>query len=200
MLQYVTCDDVFLNFTHSLVSDKGRYLLALKRSPLLKMAETFADCQSSVTIHKSRDFWKIAISDEDISLISSLRILGEIMSGSHALFELILLRSFATSSWVTMMSDNGWLGSPLGFAILEESSCVKVKSYCQFRILALSIESACFFPFSIRGATLQLSFRNDFMNDQNLFCFTWFRSFSGHQVQSAYQCVSSMPVFQTSVL
>ena len=96
------------------------------------------------------------------------------MSGSQAFFGFILLKSFATPSSVTMMSGIGEQGSSLGCGILEVSSRVKVDSYCQFRILALSFGSACIFPFSFRGATPQSSFLRDFINDQNLFCFPGF--------------------------
>ena len=98
------------------------------------MAETFADPQSSGTVPESRDFWKIAISDADISSASSLRILAGIMSGPQALFGLIFLKSFAAPSSVTMMAGIGEQGSPLGCGILEVSSRVKVDSYCLFRI------------------------------------------------------------------
>ena len=138
------------------------------------MAETFADRQSSGTVPESRDFWKIAVSDGDISSGSSLRILAGIMSGPQALFVFILLNSFATPSFVTMMSVIGEQGSPLGCGILEVPSRVKVDSYCLFRILALSFGSACIFPFSFRLETPQLSFLRDFIYDQNLFCFPGF--------------------------
>ena len=81
------------------------------------MAETFADRQSSGTMPESRDFWKIAVSDEDISSANSLRILAGIMSGPQALFGFILLNSFATLSSGTMMSGIGEQGSPLGCGI-----------------------------------------------------------------------------------
>ena len=100
------------------------------------------------------------------------------MSGPQVLFGLILLRSFATPSSVTMMLGIGWQDSPLVFCMLEVSSRVKVDSYCLFGILALSFGATSIFPFSFMGATLQLSFLSDLMNDQNLFCFPGFRSFS----------------------
>ena len=78
------------------------------------MAERFVDRQSSGTVPELRDFWKIAVSDGDISSASSLRILAGIMSGPQALFGFILLNSFATPSSVTMMSGIGEQGSPLG--------------------------------------------------------------------------------------
>ena len=81
------------------------------------MAETFADCQSSGTVPESRDFWKIAVSDGDISSASYLRILAGIMSGPQALFGFILLNSLATPSFITMMSGIGGQGSPLGCGI-----------------------------------------------------------------------------------
>ena len=148
------------------------------------MAETFADHQSSETIPKSRDFWKIAI--RDISSASSLRILDGIMSGPQNLFGLILLRSFATPSLVAMMVGIGWQGSPLGFGILEVSSRVKANSHCLFRILALYSRSASIFYFSFMGATMQLSFLSDFINDQNLFCFPGIWSFSGSPMSIRY--------------
>ena len=143
------------------------------------MAETFADCQSSGTVLESRDIWKIAFSNGDISLASSLRILAGILSGLQALFGFIFLKSFATPSSVTMMSGIVEHCSPLGCGMFEVSSRVKVDSYCLFKILALSFGSACIFPFSFRGATPQMSFLRDFMNDQNLFCLPGFKSFSG---------------------
>ena len=125
------------------------------------------------------DFWKITVSDGDISSARSLvRILAGIMSGPQALFGLIYLMGFATPSSVTIMLGIGWQGSPLGFGMLEVSSRVNVDSYCLFGILALSFGSNCIFLFSLRDVTPQLSFLVDFMNDQNLFCFPGFRSFS----------------------
>ena len=89
-------------------------MLALKRSPFLKMVETFADRQSGA-VPESRDFWKIAVSNGDISSASSLRILAGIMAGQQALFGFIFFKSFATPSSVTMMSGiDIEHGSPLG--------------------------------------------------------------------------------------
>ena len=52
-------------------------MLALKRSPFLKMAETFADRQSSGTVTESRDFWKIAISN------GYMHLFGEFFKGPY---------------------------------------------------------------------------------------------------------------------
>ena len=64
-----------------------------------------------------------------MSSASSLRILAGIMSGPQALFGLILLKSFATPSSVTMMAGIGEQSSLLGCGKLEVSSRVKVDSY-----------------------------------------------------------------------
>ena len=121
-------------------------MLALKRSRFfLKMAETFADHQSSGTVPESRDFWKIAVSNGDISLASSLRILAGIMSGSQALFGFNFLKNFATPSSTTMMSGIVEHGSPLDCGMFEVSSRVKVDSYCLFKIIRVCVHLSILF-------------------------------------------------------
>ena len=182
MSQDVAYNDVFLNYTTQTCQWNRAVVAGLETVPFLKKAETFADRQSSGTVPKSRDFWKIAVSDGDISSASSLRILTGIMSGPRALFAFIFLKSFATPSSVTIMSGIVEHGSPLGWGIFEVSSRVKGDSYCLLKILALSFGSACIFPFSFRGATPQLSFLRNFMNYQNLFFLPGFKSFSGSPI------------------
>ena len=93
-----------------------------------------------------------------ISFDSSFNSLAGIMSGPDALFTFSFCSSFKTPSVVTWMSGMVGDGSPSGCGISDLSSSVNCDWYCLLNMLALSTGSLRSFPWSLKGATPELSF------------------------------------------